>query len=392
MLNCSVCKLPSTKMDNGYVCPNGHMTTRLKEMEERKDWQPGSQSTIKRKRPKQTIRDLISTISSRELCTLIALRYLHSLLREYEIPKSAFLRYKSLYYSFATYIEKLPNERLGPEYRTITEVFVFLVKRDLEEKKDRLYTLLDFKRKHNGKNLRTNKFTVRKEYFKTAYLRTLVFESASNKMSINSIKNLLQCTFPNCNEYFSGVFGLMSENALSKMCAQLGLTMTKRMAAGFALFKENLVHIRFHETYNKFLFSELLIGAYLIMYSMQMCDLTPVHGRLVFVERAHDLGEGNVAQDFFCREIYMSNLKQLNYYLEIIEKYDGNKAPVFNPIEFPAPTFGVGKADAKTRRQALHTIGLHIANTIGEKITNIFDVTKSILAIHKKLLDRLKPA
>lgn len=391
MEHCNVCKLPVSEIDNGYVCPNGHITQKIEEVKDLSNCKGPSALVTKRKSTKYKLRDIIPTLTPREVCALLGMKYLHALLIEFEIPASAFQRYKELYYSFTHTIEKTPEIKIGPEYRKIGEVFIFLVKRDLEEKKGKLFTIHDFMRKLEATDCLRVYYLRYRSQIKAQYMRHVMSQNIAYRLSCIQITKLLQRTFPNRKEYFSGVFGLMNEHGLGVMCSQLGITKTRSLLDGFNSFKETLIHIRFYEKYRYFLFSELLIGVYLYMYFMQMCSIVPVKGHFFVVENAKDVGEGNVVQDYFCREYNIASFKQINIYMNALEESNGWHAPVFNPVEFPAPSFGSEGDRAPMKKVVSEKIFRQIGQSIGGSITVVAELTKRIVSTYKRLVYRLTP-
>lgn len=387
MKECNICKLPLKEIDNGYVCSNGHIVTKIQEADDEEGW-TGTSRVEKKKVQRQRIGEILPTLEPREVFALVGLRYLQSLLKEFGITKPAFVKYRSFYYALTLFIDKLPDIGLGNGYKKIAELFTFLVKRDLEEKKGRLYILSDFTRKFEKENCAARYFYARRDYFRSHYLRAMVDVPLIRYFNITSITKNLQGTFPDKKEYCKGMYGVLNENGLEKICAILGLTKTKRIVNGFNSFIEAIDIIRFTDFYKKFIFSEVYIGAYLLIYAIVCCSLKEIDNQWVIVEKISDVGEGSVVQEFFCKEINMCSLKQFNYYLNAMEMNNGDSPCVFNPLEFPSPKITMEKS-LGMEREMIARVSHQIEQSIGADRDSVINLAMRITSECVKIGNRL---
>ncbi|OAG32487.1 hypothetical protein NEIG_02322 [Nematocida sp. ERTm5] len=385
---CNVCNLPTKEIDNGYVCPNGHVTTKLKEVDDETDWKSSLPEGKRRKYPQ--LKEIIHTLNTKDLCALIGVKYLHSLLKEYDIPYSAFSRYKELYYSFSIAIESLPEIKLCSGYRRIAEVFVFLVKRDLEEKKNNLYTLTDFTRKLDTCRCTQKYFLAVRRHIQMRYLRTVSkSKQITYKISSPDITNLLRLTFPNKKEYTYGIIGRLTEKALNKLCIQLGITVTPCLKEGYIGFKDTLDLLQFPVRYKQLCLSEVYIIGYLYLYFLARCSLTDINGYIHVVETPRDLSGGRVIQEFFSREHNISSLKQFNMIMNVIEQYNGNQAPLLNPMEYPSPDYGRGIIDSTVQASASNRILSDLLNVSGCSSKQVYKLLFKLMLVYQKYSQRI---
>ncbi|KAI5165590.1 hypothetical protein NEAUS04_2497 [Nematocida ausubeli] len=385
MVECNVCKLPTKEIDNGYVCNNGHITRHLKEVDEEVDWSQKIKAVKRKERFK--LDEVIQLFTARELCAYLGVKYLHDLLKEYEIPSSVFSRYKELYYAFTTVISSKPEFMLNTEYRRITEIFIFLVKRETEEKKGKLYTILDFIRKLDSSDCLFKYYTRARTAVRIKYLRVVPKYSIS-KITGEGVIRLLQDAFPDKKEYQIGVMGLLTENALKKICLQLGITPTQELTTGYQHFLGTLELIQFVQNRKKFYFSESIIASYIYMYYEARCELSCVKGYVHVLEVPQDLGGKKIMQDFFSRENNISTFKQLNVYMNILEHYNGSREPVFNPVEFPAPEYGRGAISNEVQHKATLRIFDQISSVIGHSSSYMIELQVKLLCAYGRILRR----
>ncbi|KAH9387303.1 uncharacterized protein NEMAJ01_2199 [Nematocida major] len=391
MLQCNVCRLAAREVDGGFVCANGHIMKKVEEVEDITG-RKGPSGLVTKKKRRYRLRDDISTLTPRDLCALLGLRYLAGLLAEFSIPKLAFHRYKEMYYSFTHGVSSASERNLAMQYKEIADVFTFLVKRDLEEKGGNLFTVYDFLRKFDGKDCMFSHFLMHRMRLRKAYMINIPLSNHPHKITTQSIVNLLQKTFPNRPEYFSSVFGVFNDAALQKMCTLLGVTKTKSVTEGFLRFKEALVQIRFCETSKNLIFSESLLGAYLYLYFAEGCIICSVGGHLVILEKSTVFRkERTTRQDFFCRESNIANLKQMNLQVTAAQDTDGWSAPVLDPAEFPAPEFEES-AESSCTDWISAKVMKNIAVAAGGSADSIEHVVRSVLAVYRNVISKISPA
>ncbi|KAI5172669.1 hypothetical protein NEFER03_1725 [Nematocida sp. LUAm3] len=376
---CSICHMPMREEDDMLLCPNGHAVQILKEVQE---YNEGFKKTVRKpERTKYQI-DLLK-YTDEEICKWISMDYFYFMVREFSIPLSFCQRYMPLVYSVFSYLERSIKPRysegtqLGSFCRHVLYV-VFLIKREHEEKQERFYMLFDFKRKLLFNNKTAKFLKQRVEKAEKATYRLMGKHWASVNMSILYIPEFFRIYFPENTSLHRGVFGLMNQVSLESVCELLGISITERLLHGFNVFLEDIDLLKLNRS--SLIPSETLLGAYLYIYYVQMCYLEVINGRILIVEKITDISKKKVVQDFFCREISFSSLKQFVKYLMELEKTNGLERPILNPLEFPAESFG-------------GVITPHIKSIISQKILYRISFvvhmnTSSLATLIKKIYNR----
>ncbi|OAG30129.1 hypothetical protein NEDG_01712 [Nematocida displodere] len=333
MARCSSCGKPTKKIDNMYICPDGHSLHAVDELSEFTG-APGGRA-LKKKRVISTTG--LKALSSTELHLLVGIDLFQEAIKLFGIPYSVASTYLPILYTILEQDMQKKADRIR-QYTSMMFFLVYLIKRDYEETKGNVFLYFDFTRKLLS-DAKLAKFIVAKTHKLSTITRKPLSWSVRVVNKLDKGLRDLQHFLPTRKELMCGIYGNLSDNVLDAVCVYFGLTKTEKLASGFVNFKDSLSLIQIEEVVNKLIFPEHLVGVYLYYYYLFGCHLTMIDNSVKIQEHVSPTTNIRTIQDFFSRETSFTGYKQLNSYLFQIETQPSDQI-VLNPLEFPVESFG----------------------------------------------------
>jgi len=364
---------------NLFVCKHGHATHVVQEVADYGEFI--ARRSVKRRKDKVK-ENILANLGFAEAWSLVYMEYFYHLVTLYSIPHAECKRYLPfLYYS----LEKLKRQKEHKKYRynTIFIILVYLIKRDLEEKKGTLYLISDFRRTMNFTLGAKTKFKTVLRALKRKIPSLISMNSVMFNFRLHRVKEIILRLVPRKNAARRKIMGQLELFSLDCVCEKLNLVRTSGMYRGFISFKETLKYVEI-ETYPGFLFAEDLIGAFLLMYLLTMCSTAKIDGKIKIVEKEKENTQQVVVQEFCSGETYFTSFDDINSLFCEIESIKEGGSFSIRPNNLKKSFFNFTQEDP-TITEIAYLVCLKIADVTRSDHSAIIRISTYIAKTYRNL-------